>query len=57
MKKVKQIVKQNHNSRLGGGSAWESNPPETFVPPDGFEVREAHRDSTAPLDVASLMQF
>jgi hypothetical protein len=32
-----------------GGSAWESNPPKTrSVPPDGFEVRGAHRDSSAP---------
>ncbi len=32
-----------------GGSAWESNPPKTLLmPPDGFEVREAHRDSSAP---------
>ena len=32
-----------------GGSVWESNPPETFLmPPDGFEVREAHRDPNAP---------
>ncbi len=37
-------VKQN-----GGGSVWESNPPKTLLmPPDGFEVREAHRDSSAP---------
>jgi hypothetical protein len=32
-----------------GGSVWESNPPKTLLmPPDGFEVREAHRDSSAP---------
>jgi len=32
-----------------GGSAWESNPPKTLLmPPNGFEVREAHRDSSAP---------
>jgi len=32
-----------------GGSAWESNPPKTLLmPPDGVEVREAHRDSSAP---------
>jgi hypothetical protein len=32
-----------------GGSAWESNPPGTRkVPPNGFEVREAHRDLSAP---------
>ena len=32
-----------------GGSGWESNPPKTLLMPhDGFEVREAHRDSTAP---------
>ena len=45
MKKVKQFVKQ-----ISGGGAWESNPPETLTtPPDGFEVREAHRDLSAPL--------
>jgi len=33
-----------------GGSAWESNPPKTLrMPPNGFEVREAHRDSSAPV--------
>jgi len=33
-----------------GGSVWESNPPKTLLmPPDGFEVREAHRGSYAPL--------
>ena len=33
-----------------GGSAWESNPPKALqVPPAGFEVREAHRDPTAPV--------
>jgi len=32
-----------------GGSAWESNPPKTLLmPPNGFEVREAHRDLSAP---------
>ena len=37
----------------GGGSVWGSNPPETFLmPPDGFEVREAHRDSNAPSPVS-----
>ena len=41
---VKQTVKQNT-----GGSVWESNPPKTLlVPPNGFEVREAHRDLYAP---------
>ena len=40
----KQPLKQ-HN----GGSVWESNPPKTLlVPRNGFEVREAHRDSNAP---------
>ncbi len=35
-----------------GGSVWGSNPPKTFLmPPDGFEVREAHRDLNAPLRV------
>jgi hypothetical protein len=33
-----------------GGSAWESNPPRTGLPPrNGFEDREAHRDLSAPL--------
>ncbi len=37
-------VKQNI-----GGSVWESNPPKTLlVPPNGFEVREAHRDLYTP---------
>ncbi len=32
-----------------GGSVWESNPPKTLLtPPNGFEVRKAHRDSSAP---------
>jgi hypothetical protein len=27
-----------------GGSAWESNPPETLLtPPTGFEVQEGHQ--------------
>ena len=44
MKKVKQKL-----SKTGEG-AWESNPPKTlFMPPNGVEVREAHRDSSAPL--------
>jgi len=44
MKEVKQIVKQ-----LTGGSVWESNPPKAHqVPPNGFEVRGAHRDPDAP---------
>ena len=30
-----------------GGSAWESNPPETLLAPlTGFEVQEAHQDLT-----------
>jgi hypothetical protein len=38
-----------NKSKLAGGSAWESNPPKTSsMPPNGFEVREAHRDSSAP---------
>ncbi len=38
------LVKQNT-----GGSVWESNPLKTLLmPPDGVEVREAHRDSNAP---------
>ena len=32
-----------------GGSVWESNPPKTLLmPPNGVEVREAHRDLYAP---------
>ena len=39
----------NSVKQKGGGSVWESNPPKTLLtPPDGFEVREAHRDSNAP---------
>jgi len=54
---VKQIVKQIVGGRSdtciqkyeSGGSAWESNPPKTLLtPPNGFEVREAHRDLSAP---------
>jgi len=54
---VKQSVKQvgggkssTYNQKIeSGGSAWESNPPKTLLmPPNGFEVREAHRDSSAP---------
>ena len=42
--KLKEIDKQKT-----GGSVWESNPPKTLhMPPDGFEVREAHRDPNAP---------
>ena len=34
---------------IPGGSVWESNPPKAcLIPPNGFEVREAHRDSSAP---------
>ncbi len=41
-------IHQNVNQK-SGGSAWESNPPKTLkVPPNGFEVREAHRDLSAP---------
>ena len=41
---------------LTGGSGWESNPPGTLsMPPNGFEVREAHRDPTAPLPTLSLV--
>jgi hypothetical protein len=37
-----------------GGSVWGSNPPKTLcMPPDGFEVREAHRDLDAPVHQAS----
>ena len=56
MKKVKQIVKQKRENV--GGSAWESNPPKTILmPPNGFEVREAHRDSTAPSLYAALVPY
>ena len=55
---VKHSVKQHIGGNTGyylyksdtGGSAWESNPPRTLLtPPNGVEVREAHRDSSAPL--------
>ena len=37
-------------NQISGGSAWGSNPPETcLMPPNGFEVRGAHRDSSAPV--------
>jgi transcriptional regulator with XRE-family HTH domain len=58
---VKQSVKQSYEQEYSffqldfesGGSAWESNPPKTSeMPPNGFEVREAHRDSCAPLKLA-----
>ncbi len=43
---MKKLSKKLRNS---GGSAWESNPPKTLLmPPNGFEVREAHRDPSAP---------
>ena len=50
---VKQVVGGNSvscNPKIKpGGSVWESNPPKALLmPPDGFEVREAHRDSYAP---------
>ena len=54
---VKQSVKQSVvgkpvsfvNKSVAGGSAWESNPPRALLaPPNGFEVREAHRDLSAP---------
>ena len=50
---VKQVVGENSvscNPKIeAGGSVWESNPPKTLLmPPNGFEVREAHRDSYAP---------
>ena len=33
-----------------GGGVWESNPPKTLLTPlNGVEVREAHRDSSAPI--------
>ena len=44
---MKKLSKKLSNS---GGSAWESNPPKTLLtPPNGVEVRKAHRDSSAPL--------
>src|SRR3990172_11988970 len=37
---------------LSGGSAWESNPPGTGLPPlNGFEDREAHRDLSTPAGI------
>jgi hypothetical protein len=49
MKKVKQIVKQNRNSQKLAGAHGSRTHQRHSVPPDGFEVREAHRDSSAPL--------
>ena len=43
-----------------GGSEWVSNPPKTLLmPPDGFEVREAHRDIFAPTfcSTAGISQY
>ncbi len=49
-KSVKQTVKREF-----GGSVWGSNPPKALlVPPDGFEVREAHRDLSAPWSISYL---
>jgi transcriptional regulator with XRE-family HTH domain len=46
---VKMLSSVNQKA---GGSVWGSNPPKTLsMPPDGFEVREAHRDSNAPLNM------
>ncbi len=43
-KELLNSLKQNT-----GGSVWESNPPKTLLmPPNGVEVREAHRDLYAP---------
>ena len=48
---MKKLSKKLSNS---GGSAWESNPPKAlFMPPNGFEVREAHRDSSAPNHISN----
>jgi hypothetical protein len=42
---------------MNGGSAWESNPPGTRkAPRNGFEVREAHRDLSAPETGISISQ-
>ena len=39
-----------------GGSVWESNPPKAHqVPPNGFEVRGAHRDPDAPQQVQYIL--
>ena len=48
MKKVKQIVKQKKLSKLGGGSAWESNPPETLKCPP-TDLKSAKPTGTQPL--------
>ena len=48
MKKVKEKVKLKLSN--SGGGVWESNPPKTLLTSlNGVEVREAHRDSSAPL--------
>ncbi len=49
VKDYQSVVHIGSVKQRRGGSVWESNPPETLLmPPDGFEVREAHRDSNAP---------
>lgn len=62
MRKAKQNRKKTSKSRHNitskferGGSVWESNPPKTLLmPPNGVEVREAHRDSNAPKQILTL---
>jgi transcriptional regulator with XRE-family HTH domain len=51
----KVVSKMISNSGFNrGGSVWGSNPPKTLcMPPDGFEVREAHRDLDAPLKIST----
>ena len=42
----------NPMAKTFGGSAWESNPPRTFLPVTGFEVQEAHQNlSTSNLQI------
>ncbi len=54
MKKVKQFVKQNENRKILAGAHGSRTHRRHSVPPDGFEVREAHRDSAAPFKYDQL---
>ena len=52
---VNQIGRESEARIKAGGSEWESNPPKTlFMPLNGFEAREAHRDPVAPLQCGQI---
>ena len=57
-KSVKQSAAKiggKSEAKMNGGSEWESNPPKTlFMPLNGFEAREAHRDPVAPLQCGQI---